>query len=71
MGQVDLVAAEDVSRSELLFLLHQLGNFFTSLPFWLCVGVLAFALIGYTVYTVVRNGAGEKTKYPRSKRKKR
>ena len=71
VGQVDLVAAEDVSRSELLFLLHQLGNFFTSLPFWLCVGVLAFALIGYTVYTVVRNGAGEKTKYPRSKRKKR
>ena len=71
VGEVNLIAAETVPRSELLFLLHQLGSFFTSAPFWICIGVLVFSVIGYILYTVFRNRSEEKTKYPRSKQKKR
>lgn len=55
IGEVNLIAAESVERSQLLFFLDELKTFFTSAPFWLCFGAFILAIISYVIYMIIRN----------------
>ncbi len=72
IGEVNLVAADDVERSDWLFFLEELKKFFTSAPFWICVGVFVFAIVCYILYVANRNRRrNNRGRYKRSKMRKR
>lgn len=49
IGEVELVTAESVKRSELLYVLSSLGAFFSSPWFWLGVGLLVVLVAAYAI----------------------
>lgn len=69
IGEVELVTAESIKRSELLYLLASLGAFFSSPWFWLGVGLLALLIFAYAVLLVRYNQGGRGRR--RSKKKSR
>ncbi len=55
IGEVPLVAADSISRSWLLYLWSNVAAFFTSVWFWLGVGLLLLLAIGYAILNIVHN----------------
>lgn len=55
IGSVPLVAADSISRSWFLYVWSNIAAFFTSLWFWLGVGLLCLLAIGYAILNVLHN----------------
>lgn len=55
IGEVELVAADSISRNWLLYTLSGVADFFTSPWFWLGFGVLLLLIIGYVILNVSYN----------------
>ncbi|MBQ8683157.1 MAG: D-alanyl-D-alanine carboxypeptidase [Clostridia bacterium] len=55
IGEVELVAAETINRSWLLYAWSQVSGFFTSPWFFLGIGLLVLLIIGYAILNVVHN----------------
>ncbi len=55
IGEVELVASETINRSWLLYTWSSVSGFFTSVWFFLGIGVLVLLLIGYAILNVVHN----------------
>lgn len=53
IGEIDLVAAENMQKNALLAALSGVGSVFTSVWFWLIFCVLLALIIGYVVYAVL------------------
>ncbi len=68
IGSVDLVASDTISRSNLLFIWSRVAAFFTSVWFWLGVGVLFLLIIGYGILNVVHNRRRRRQRLQRVKR---
>lgn len=68
IGEVDLVAADDLNRSWLLFAFSGLGGFFTSPWFWLGVGLLILLIVGYVILNITYNRRRRRDRLQRVKR---
>ncbi len=68
IGEVDLVASEDLNRSWLLYAFSGLGGFFTSPWFWVGIGSLILLLIGYIILNVSYNRRRRRDRLQRVKR---
>ncbi|MBQ5840686.1 MAG: hypothetical protein IIW40_01890, partial [Clostridia bacterium] len=55
IGEVPLVAADSIGRSWLLYAWSNVAGFFTSLWFWLGMGLLILLGIGYGILNIVHN----------------
>lgn len=55
LGEVDLVAADEIERNWLLYAWSGVQGFFTSIWFWVGIGVLILLIIGYIVLNIVYN----------------
>ena len=55
LGEVELVAAEAIERNWLLYAWSGIREFFTSVWFWLGVGVLVLLIIGYIILNILYN----------------
>ena len=67
IGEVELVAAETINRSWLLYTWSQVAGFFTSVWFFVGVGALVLLIIGYIILNVVHNRRRRKNRMPRVK----
>lgn len=54
-GSVDLVATEDVERSQVLYVLDCITNFFGSLVFKIVFGVILLLIVLFVVFVTIRN----------------
>ncbi|MBR5523682.1 MAG: D-alanyl-D-alanine carboxypeptidase [Clostridia bacterium] len=68
IGEVELVASDTISRSWLLYAWSGVANFFTSLWFWLGLGVLLLLIIGYGILNIVHNHRRRRQRLQRVKR---
>ena len=68
IGEVELVAADDLNRSWLLFAFSGLGGFFTSPWFWLGIGLLILLIVGYVILNVTYNRRRRRDRLQRVKR---
>jgi D-alanyl-D-alanine carboxypeptidase (penicillin-binding protein 5/6) len=68
IGEVDLVAADDLNRSWLLFAFDGLGGFFTSPWFWLGLGLLILIIVGYIILNIAYNRRRRRERLQRVKR---
>ena len=68
IGEVDLVAADALNRSWLLYALSGLGGFFTSPWFWLGIALLILLIVGYVVLNVSYNRRRRRDRLQRVKR---
>ena len=55
IGEVDLVAGDTIARSGILLVWSRVAGFFTSIWFWLGLGVLILLVIGYVILNIVYN----------------
>lgn len=55
IGEVELVAGETVSRSEILYVWKQITDFFASPWFWMIAGILLLLLAGYVLLAILHN----------------
>ena len=55
LGEVDLVAADEIERNWLLYAWSGVQGFFTSIWFWVGIGVLILLIIGYIILNIVYN----------------
>lgn len=55
IGEVELVAMETIHRSDLLYAWSRVSGFFTSIWFFIGLGVLVLLIIGYAILNVVHN----------------
>ena len=65
IGEVPLVASETINRSWLLYAWSCVSDFFTSVWFWLGLGLLLLLLVGYVVLNVVYNRRRQKDRLGR------
>lgn len=68
IGEVDLVAADALNRSWILYAFSGLGGFFTSPWFWLGIGLLILLIIGYVILNVTYNRRRRRDRLQRVKR---
>ncbi len=68
IGEVDLVAADDLNRSWILYAFSGLGGFFTSPWFWLGLGLLILLIAGYVVLNITYNRRRRRDRLQRVKR---
>ncbi len=68
IGEVDLVAADDLNRSWLLYAFSGLGGFFTSPWFWLGIGLLILLIVGYVLLNITYNRRRRRDRLQRVKR---
>lgn len=68
IGEVDLVAANDLNRSWLLYAFSGLGGFFTSPWFWLGLGLLILLIAGYVLLNIAYNRRRRRDRLQRVKR---
>ena len=68
IGEVELIAADDLNRSWLLYAFSGLGGFFTSPWFWLGVGLLILLIVGYIILNVTYNRRRRRDRLQRVKR---
>lgn len=68
IGEVDLVAADELNRSWLLYAFSGLGGFFTSPWFWLGIGLLILLIVGYIILNVTYNRRRRRDRLQRVKR---
>lgn len=55
IGEVELVASEGVSRSQLLYVWQQISGFFSSPWFYIAIGSLLILLFGYMLLNILHN----------------
>ena len=55
LGEVDLVAADEIERNWLLYAWSGVQGFFTSIWFWVGIGVLILLIVGYIILNIVYN----------------
>ncbi len=67
IGEVNLVAAEDVERSQLLHAWRGFKGFFTSPWFWLGLGILLVLIIGYIILNILYNRRRRRNRLQRVK----
>lgn len=68
IGEVELVAADDLNRSWLLYAFSGLGGFFTSPWFWLGLGLLILLIGGYVLLNITYNRRRRRNRLQRVKR---
>lgn len=68
IGEVDLVAANDLSRSWILYAFSGIGGFFTSPWFWLGLGLLILLIVGYVLLNITYNRRRRRDRLQRVKR---
>lgn len=68
IGEVDLVAADELNRNWLLYAFSGLGGFFTSPWFWLGIGLLILLIVGYVILNVTYNRRRRRDRLQRVKR---
>lgn len=68
IGEMELVAAEDMQKNVLLAFLAGIGSVFTSVWFWLVFGVIVLTVGGYLTYVII---GLRRHKYNKSKGRKR
>ncbi len=67
IGEVNLVAANDLNRSWLLYAFSGLGGFFTSPWFWIGVLVLILLIVGYIILNITYNRRRRRNRLQRVK----
>ncbi len=68
IGEVELVAADDLNRSWLLYAFSGLGGFFTSPWFWLGLLLLILLIVGYVILNITYNRRRRRDRLQRVKR---
>jgi len=70
LGEIELVASDTIGRSWLLYVWSRVAGFFTSVWFWLGMGLLVLLLIGYAILNVVHNHRRRRQRLQRVKPQK-